>query len=830
MAQVALGLDVLAAETSPAISSTSKPQSLEFDSETLKRRGIDPKLAAYFRDAPRFPDGPQRVTLFVNGRKRGQLEVPFTGDGQLCFDRALLDKARMVLPEEVGKSISTNAAGSTPTCVDFLAAWPQAHIDLRPDKDEVELIVPTDALREPEQNEPEYATGGIAGLANYDMTAVHSRFGTQTSQSVSANTELGLNAGDWIVRSRQSLNSQDGRTQTQQLLTYAQHTFTRQRVALQVGQIDLSQPIFPGTSIEGAQILPESALLANVNNGAGAIVEGIAHSQARVEVRQNGALIYTTVMPPGAFALRDVPLLNNSSGLEVTVIEADGSPQRFTVPAAALLRPSLAPEGYSLAAGRVRRFTSGDGNLQPSLVSATRGWALGRQTRLSTGALVATRYEALGYGIDTKTPQNWSVSYRQMIAQTDREHVRGLQTSVSISMPLPNSFAIGASALVRTPGYRDLQDTLHERASPSGALPADQFARSDASNRQYSALMSWNHPGLGAFNVNYSRYLLQPGSAYGQRAVMTWSKSFRRANLSITGEWNIKSNASNVEQRASHLNGNAIYATLTLPLGRDSLRTTAEQRDGRQRLGVNYNSRVNDQFNYNASLQRDQTRGTTDVSIGAGVLPRYTQTNATYSRYGSGSSLYTAGLRGGIVAHSEGITFSPYTVQDTFGVASLGSRQAGVKLNTPAGSVWTDAWGRAVVPQLSAYQRSQVDIVAKTLPRDADVSNTSNSVEAARGSVQKLNFNMVRSQRVLIRVITESGRPLAKGNTVVNGADQFITAVGNNGEVFLSGVRLDETFKSVDDQDRPCRLTFALPDKPTGDNYFERIDAQCKPL
>src|SRR5260364_253462 len=68
---------------------------------------------------------------------------------------------------------------------------------------------------------------------------------------------------------------------------------------LQVGQINTASSIFPGTAITGMQIVPEYALDAQ---NTGAVVEGVASSPARVEVRQSGALIYSTLVPAGPFS------------------------------------------------------------------------------------------------------------------------------------------------------------------------------------------------------------------------------------------------------------------------------------------------------------------------------------------------------------------------------------------------------------------------------------------------------------------------------------------------------------------------------------------------
>ena len=84
------------------------------------------------------------------------------------------------------------------------------------------------------------------------------------------------------------------------------------------------------------------------------LVTGIASTpQARVEIRQQGIMVYSTLVPAGPFTLTDIPLRNVTSDLTVTVIETDGSQHSQVVPAS-LYRSGLGPAGgYQFSLGRV---------------------------------------------------------------------------------------------------------------------------------------------------------------------------------------------------------------------------------------------------------------------------------------------------------------------------------------------------------------------------------------------------------------------------------------------------------------------------------------------
>ncbi len=94
--------------------------------------------------------------------------------------------------------------------------------------------------------------------------------------------------------------------------------------------------VLSGIPITGVQLMPTSGLQ---KDSTGVSVSGIARtSQARVEVRQNGRLIFNTLVPAGPFTLDDVPMVRNNVDLDVTVVESDGSSNHYIVPAASVKR------------------------------------------------------------------------------------------------------------------------------------------------------------------------------------------------------------------------------------------------------------------------------------------------------------------------------------------------------------------------------------------------------------------------------------------------------------------------------------------------------------
>ncbi|CRM64535.1 MULTISPECIES: fimbria/pilus outer membrane usher protein [Pseudomonas] len=763
-----------------------------FDAQTLHQRGIDPQLASLLLSAPRYAAGQHTVNLRVNGQPRGRLAVNFDQQGNLCFDRTLLDGAQLMRADE--------AAG----CEDFLVRYPQTLVEPDPATLTVSLVVPTQALRTVQQDISGYQTGGLAGLLNYDLSGFYNRFGDDASRFGSANTEVGFNAGDWIVRSRQVQTWQDGLSRSTHLEAYAQRTFASHQAVLQAGQINLYNPVLSGAQITGVQVLTEHALQ---EQGQGAQIQGIANSPAQVEVRQNGALIHSTVVPAGPFTLTDVRRLNTRSDVEVTVKESIGGERRFTVPAA-MLGLGLPAPGYSVAAGRVRNVGDAKGD-DPWVISG--GWtgALHPQLTLGTGVLAASEYRSMGATLGVLP---WLDSQLQLSTQLSntqaREKVSGIQTDLSWSQRLGERWSISAANSWRSIGYRELEESTYAR---------DDNHRDSRYRDQQSLNLGWSHPRLGAFSAGVSRSANFAGDS-SSRALASWGTSLGVVSLSASAEW---------QMGGRQQQDNAVYLTIGVPLGESRrLRSWVRNSGGQNRTGLGITEQIDDQLGYRVSAEHDSSDHQVETTLGVSALPRYSQLDVSYSRSDAERSSYQGSARGGVVLHGGGVTFSPYPVRDTFALASVGD-MSGIKLNTPSGPVWTDWQGQAVVPQVAAYGRSPVEVQTRSLPRNADINNGLAMISAGRGAVERVEFGVGLTRRLLLTVSTEQGEPLPAGASVSSADGEFITLVQDSSQVFLPNVLDQSTLWITTPQGRRCQLRYSLPEKADPSVYFETAPARC---
>ncbi|EJN07053.1 fimbria/pilus outer membrane usher protein [Herbaspirillum sp. YR522] len=805
-----------------------------FDLDMLRERGIDPQIAEYFKDAARFRPGINVVTLFVNGQLRGRLEARFDDKGELCFDERLLDKGNLQLPQpSVAAVDGAGQDGAGAVCHGFLEAYPQTVVELRPGKEEVALVVPTESLRPAQADFSGYSSGGVAALSNYDIVASRSQFGQAGSSFMSANLEFGLNMGDWILRTREMVSRQENSSQRQHLYAYAQRTLIDYTSILQGGQINILNTAFAAGPITGIQLVPEAALSTGSLNTV--MVEGIAQGQARIEVRQNSALIYSTIVPGGPFALTDLPLLNGTGDLDVTVIENNGAQRRFTVPAASLHGASFGLQrGISVALGKMRSLGNSTAR-QPWLLTASGGWALGKNSNLSAGIMAATGYHGLSWGLDGRLGAN-NLSFQQRLARASRLGQRGTQFSLGASRILADDFSLSLSTTQQTLGYRDLgdigasqpaQDIPLPPTDPGAPASKPEYARYRA---QYSATLGWNQRWLGGFSMSYSRSTQFNGSST-QRVMASWGRTFDFGTVNLNLERQLGSapgSAGIGSRRQDGGNPTVFYLTLSIPLGKSSVRGYLNNSGGHQRMGTSFSQQAGDGLNYSIAAERSAESGATDLSAQASMLPRYTQVNLGYARSGSGSTSINGGLRGGMVLHKGGLTLSPYAVQDTFGVLQVGDI-AGVKVNTPYGPVWTDWKGQAVVAQMAPYASTRLEIATRSLPRNVDLRNGLKQLDPGRGSVSHVDFEVLRVRRILLNARDLQKRPLPKGGFVLDADKQFVTTVVDDGQIFLLNVTPGAALQVVMPDEKTCRLHYQLPEKVDSEVFYEAVDAVCSP-
>lgn len=775
---------------------------VSFDTNILTSRGISKNLADYFADAPRFLPGRHTVSIKINGVDKGSLAVLFGEDGQLCADDDFLS-ATGLMPLR----ISANE-----TCHDLMTDYPSAVINPIPGSESLELFLPAEALDNGFLTPHNFVKGGTAGLFNYNVFSSRSETtGSEAYNYSQANLEAGLNIAEWALRSRYMVTNDNGEYSADSLYTFAEHVFQSQKVRAQVGQINVNSPLFSGAAINGVQFIPEQGL---AQDTPGIAVKGLARGpQARVEVRQSGQLIYSTLVNAGPFNLENVPVLRGNADLNISVVETDGSVTRFIVPASSFNFQVSRPVGLAMSLGRVRD-TESDYDM-PWVYNVSNGWRLNRDWLTTSSGVLAQKYQAAG-GI-----LQWLPAERVMVSgslQGSKSSyggsLQGAKGELRTSMSLPGNLSVDLSAAKYSANYRELTEALN-----------DDF---DGYQSSYSANLSWSNNILGSFSLGYYGYQGIDNADDTRSLIVSWGRSFKYMNISANWQHALNQQQDDDDDSLTN-NDDMFYVNISIPLGSQRISTYMRSQGDKTTYGLQNSGALGENTNYYISADRDTQSRENSFNGNINTNLHYTQLSIGGGTSGDNQRNYSATLSGGIAAHAHGVTFSPYELKDTFAIARLSEPQSGIEISTPQGRVWTDRWGQAVVPGMTEWRKSRIEVNANTLPKSMDLANGFKSIAAAHASFEELDFKVLNTRRVMLEVKQADGSWLPKGTSIVDEKNNYLVSAVDSGRVFVTDMSESPALYAVDDNmQRLCRINYTLSDTQDKEAFYELAKGVCQ--
>lgn len=717
-----------------------------------------------------------------------------------------------------------------------LSALPGATYEFRFASQQLQLSVPQIHLRSSGRglaSRELWDDGLPVFLMNYSANGSRTELssGHQTDSSF-VQLSPGINLGAWRLRNQSSWQKQGAepaRWQTGH--TYAERGLYALRSTFSVGDRNSSDPVFSSIPFRGVMLASDESMVPYTDRAYAPVVRGIARTQARVEVRQNGYTLYDATVAPGPFALRDLALSGASGGvLEVMVRETDGTVQTFNVP---YQTPALAlKEGhlnYSLLAGQYR---PGERAVEESpLGQASLMYGLPYDLTVYGGIQGAQHYQAGAVGLGISLG-DWGATSLDIIGS--RAQLRGRDAEDGTAWRLRYSKIVSATNTTltvagyrhATPGFATLEQTLNSYDRDGGAGP-QWLAREQAKMRSTTSVMVSQTLGqLGSTGLSYSRtdYWHQGGedTSYGlsygvglpggitatlsQSQTRTTVPSGSRGNERLTSLW--------LSMPLPGLTGSNMRASYQA--------TTARGRESHSAglSGNAFDRRMNWDVRQSMVRETETTRSSYGRASWSGT---YGQTGVSYS-HSSGQRTMAGDVSGGMVLHGEGLTLG-----QTFGgsVALVSAPGAvGVPVYGMSG-VKTDFRGYALHASVMPYQENVVSLDPLGLPDDVDITQTDVRVIPTRGAVVPARFATRAGGRALMSLTRAGGSPVPFGALVnVVGAEGNAGVVGSEGEVYLTGLPASGELR-VRWKDGQCIATYALPDS-AGVTGVHNLKASCR--
>ncbi len=497
---------------------------------------------------------------------------------------------------------------------------------------------------------------------------------------------------------------------------------------------------------------------------------GHAVLPSTVDVFVNNALVSRQSVPPGPFAINNLPAVTGTGEVQLVVRDLFGREQLITRPfyaSQALLRQGL--EDFSYELGMVREnFGIHSNDYHGWLATGTYRRGLSERFTGEVHAEALQDHAAAGAGGEYLMPRIGTIS--SYLAASHSGAGNGALALLGIERQA-RPWSFGARTQWTSSGF-----------TQAGMLPQQR-----PPIQLSSVTASYAAGAAGSIGI---AYVNQHSRDQADARVATLSYSVALGSM---GFFNVSALRSMVGGPST-----TIYATLSTPLGASTYASLSTQW---VRAGSSGNS-----HDFAATLQRNVPMG---EGYGYRLLARedgfregtYTLQNnfGTYTAaaaQSAGATTTRLEASGG-VAVLGGDAFLSRRIDQSFAVVRIPD-YPNVRIltsNQPAGR--TDSRGNALIPRLRAYDQNVISVDQRDVPMDAEIGTLKLVVIPYLRSGVDATFPIKHSRGATLTVQLEDGKPLPSGAWVQIAGEEAAYAVGYGGEVYVVGLEPDNRLRAT---------------------------------
>jgi P pilus assembly protein, porin PapC len=694
-----------------------------------------------------------------------------------------------------------------------------------------------------------YDDGINAAFVNYNLVASNNKSRGQESQYAYLYLNNGINIGAWRLRHMANLTKRSGESSYwQNVSSWAERAIPSLKSRLLLGQASTGTALFDSIPFRGVQLASEPMMRAESQSRYAPVVRGVAESNARVEVRQNKYLIYSTNVPPGPFAFDDVVPVSQSGDLYVTIIETDGRRTNMVIPYTVL--PGLIRNGqwnYDIAAGK---YHDGADGYAPAFAESQLSYGASDSITLSGGLLSAEHYRSAALGVGKNMGHFGAVSVDLSLSDTrlargDAEQGGSARFLYAKSfMDSRTDFQV-AGYRYSSSGYYDFQESVQERRRwDNGRYKTYYWDDTSMDDSEWVI----SKPEVG-YDTHYATKKARLDISMSQQIgdtsqfYLTFSQQsyWKEAGKDTTVQSGFTSRLGNVSWSLYYQNTRNYYFSndssvnlrLSLPLNFGSHPATVTtdlhaDRAGNvsSSAGLSGSMLEDNRLSYAMQVeQNDSERTAGDLSMGyrggAGNL---------WLGYSTAENVQqtSMNLAGGIVAHRGGVTLSQppgttFTLIEAQNAQGVGvENQTGVRINDS---------GYAIAPNAIPYRNNAWALNTRDFPDDLDVPVATQNNVPTRGAITRVTFETWRGDSVLIHSKLPDNSVPPVGAQAYSRGERNNGIVGTDGDIFVSGVTAGEeiTIRWGAGADEQCRIKLPdeHPDNQAKAGYHE-INAICR--
>ncbi|AHM75631.2 PapC/FimD family outer membrane usher protein [Yersinia hibernica] len=677
---------------------------------------------------------------------------------------------------------------------------------------------------EPNWDPPSRWEEGIPGvLFDYNLLGQLNRQqnNNTSNNTLSGNGTTGANLGAWRLRADwQTRIDQVSGSPTERQWDwsryYAYRAIPSLGAKLTLGEDFLNSAIFDSFRFSGASLATDDNMLPPNLRGYAPEITGVARTNARVIVSQQGRVLSETLVAAGPFRIQN---LNSfvSGTLDVRVEELDGQVQQFQVNTASipyLTRPGMVR--YRVAAGKPSDI--GHRAEGPVFGTGEFSWGINSGWSLFGGGISGeNEYQAASMGIGRDLMEFGAVSV-DMTQSWATLPQQGTLSGGSYRVNYSKNFQETGSQ-VTFAGYR-----FSERNFMSMTEYLDaRYRGNDVGGNKEMYTISFNQQfqdlGLSAY-LNYSHQTYWDRSA-NDRYNLSLSRYFDIGKMK-----NISMTFSAYRNRYNDSNDDGVYLSMSMPIGNSatiSYSATVSGRENSQRVG--YADRLDAHNNY--QINTGVARSGALVSGNYNHIGNSADINANASYQEGQYSSVGLGIQGGATITAEGGAL--HRVNTLGGTRLLLDTQgvAGVPVQGYGSSIRTNQFGKAVVGDVNSYYRNRASIDIDNLADDVEARGTVAQVTLTEGAIGYRRFNVISGEKAMAMIRMPDGTSPPFGATVLNENQQETGIVNDDGSTYLSGINAGESMSVNWNGQAQCSIT--LP-KALSPAVLTNLLLPCQPI
>ncbi len=815
-----------------------------FDPHLFQGSGLSPAMIERFNQADRIEAGLYKVDLYINDRFLERRSIQFIENQaaaqgvDACLSIELLEQAGILGDEAYRKQQAS--IPEPPPCLTItqVATGSSSHFDFSLLR--LNMRVPQRFMKNLPRgyvNPADLDSGSSIGFVNYmgNYYYSQSRLSHQNNnESAFMSFNGGINLGKWQYRQQSNLSMNNEHDMTwRNLRSYVQRPVDQLQSQLILGQQYTSGRFLSGLAFQGLSLQTDQRMRPDSMRGYAPVIRGIAQSNAKVSIEQNGREIYQITVAPGPFEINDLYPTNYDGNLTVIVTEADGSKHSTEVLYAAVptsLRAGLS--NYSLALG----WTDLDQTDDAFFSDINYEYGVSNSITVNGGIRFADAYQALAVGgvygsFLGALGANLTYSRAELPSMDGQESTDGWMSNLMYSKTLqPTKTTITlAGYRYSTSGYREFSDILRSRYAWE----------------QGSLWSSYNNLQRSRFQINLSQPLGSYGSFYLSGSTQDY-RDGRERDTSLQAGYQksfgiLSVNLNYTRQKLHSLQGGSVTQERFDNFGGLSLSFPLGSNRGRLRpnLNANYN-RSNDNDNYqvgiSGALDEDYSLSynlgmngggqSNDQTYNAGLYKRLSKMslglNSAYNQQYWQSSLNASGA---LAIHSGGITLGSY-LGDTFALVEAKGAKGAKIISSPTNRI--DRFGYALVLSISPYRYNTIALDPQGVSGNIELEGGEQRIAPYAGAAVKVNFKTRYGYSVLIQSRLTEGQNIPMGADVRNEAGEVIGMVGQAGQAY---VRVEQpqgtlTFDWGNEAGQRCTLPYRL-DSQQLQQPLIKLQIQC---